>query len=194
MKNDSRIFEHPQDCSSSGSERGFGKEKVVCTFFFPHSLTPEQREDRVTSCQDIIAMADADELFFFDKIITVDETWCFACDPETKRQSSEWVGETSPRPKKLKFQRSRVMTMLIIFFRHSRRSAQRIHTGRKNNKCLILYRSNGSPPEAHSAGSSSCVLLSRFFFVVARKCARPQSCKCLPIFDTKKCYNPLSPP
>jgi len=42
-------------------------------------------------------MADADK--FFNKIITGDETWCFAYDPETKRQSSEWVGETSPRPK-----------------------------------------------------------------------------------------------
>jgi len=28
----SRIFKHPQDCSSSDSETGFGKEKVVCTF------------------------------------------------------------------------------------------------------------------------------------------------------------------
>jgi hypothetical protein len=35
---------------------------------------------------------------------------------ETKRQSSEWVGETSPQPKKLKFQRSCIKTMLIIFF------------------------------------------------------------------------------
>jgi len=26
------IAEHPQDCSSSDSERGFWKEKVVCTF------------------------------------------------------------------------------------------------------------------------------------------------------------------
>jgi DNA-directed RNA polymerase specialized sigma54-like protein len=59
-------------------------------------------------------MADADK-HFFNKIITGDETWCFAYDPETKRQSSEWVGETSPRPKKLKSQRSRIMTMLIIF-------------------------------------------------------------------------------
>jgi len=50
------------------------------------------------------------------KMIKGDETWCFAYDPETKRQSSEWVGETSPRPKKLKFQRSRIKTMLIIFF------------------------------------------------------------------------------
>ena len=54
--------------------------------------------------------------FFFKKIITGDETWCFAYDPETKRQSSEWVGETSPRLKTLKFQRFHYKTMLIIFF------------------------------------------------------------------------------
>ena len=45
-----------------------------------------------------------------------DETWCFAYDPETKQQSSDRVGETSPRPKKLKFQRSCIKAMLIIFF------------------------------------------------------------------------------
>jgi hypothetical protein len=59
-------------------------------------------------------MADADKIFF-KKIIMGHETWCFAYDPETKQQSSEWVGETPPRPKKLKFQRSRIKTMLIIF-------------------------------------------------------------------------------
>jgi len=45
-----------------------------------------------------------------------DETWCFACDPKTKRQSSDWVGETSPQPKKLKFKRSHIKAMLIISF------------------------------------------------------------------------------
>ena len=40
-----------------------GKRKL-CARFVPHSLTPEQREDRVTSCQDIIAMADVDKHFF----------------------------------------------------------------------------------------------------------------------------------
>jgi len=39
-----------------------GKRKL-CARFVPHSLTPEQREDRVTSCQDIIAMANADKTF-----------------------------------------------------------------------------------------------------------------------------------
>jgi hypothetical protein len=60
-------------------------------------------------------MADADK-FFFNKIITGDETCCFAYDPETKRQSSECVGEISSRPKKQKFQWSRIKTMLIFFF------------------------------------------------------------------------------
>jgi histone-lysine N-methyltransferase SETMAR len=92
----------------------FGKRNL-CARFVPHSLTPEQKEDRITSCQDVIAMADADK-HFFNKIITGDETPCFAYDPETKRQSSEWIGETSPGPKKLKFQKSCIKTMLIILF------------------------------------------------------------------------------
>ena len=52
---------------------------------------------------------------FWDNIITGDETWCFAYDPATKQQSAEWVGQNSPKPKKLRFQKSRVKTMLIVF-------------------------------------------------------------------------------
>jgi hypothetical protein len=37
-------------------------KRKLCAHFVPHSLTPEEREDRVTSCQEIIAMADA--IFF----------------------------------------------------------------------------------------------------------------------------------
>jgi hypothetical protein len=91
-----------------------GKRKL-CARFVPHSLTAEQREERVTSCQDIIAIANVDKNFF-NKIITEDETWCFACNHKTKRQSSEWVGETSPWPKKLKFQSSHIKTKLVILF------------------------------------------------------------------------------
>jgi histone-lysine N-methyltransferase SETMAR len=76
--------------------------RILCAGFVTHSLTPEQREDRVTSCQDIIAMAGMDKIFF-NKIIKGDETWCFAYNPEVKRQSYEWVGETSPCSNKLKF-------------------------------------------------------------------------------------------
>jgi hypothetical protein len=91
-----------------------GKRKL-CARFVPHSMTPEQMEDRVTSYKDIIAFADADK-DFCNKIITGGRDLVFAYDPETKRQSSEWVGETSPRPKDLKFQSSRNRITLIIFF------------------------------------------------------------------------------
>jgi hypothetical protein len=114
----------------------FGKIKLYARAV-PHSLTPEQKEDRVTSCQDIIAMADADKKFF-NKIITVDETWCFANDSETKRQSSEWVGATSPRPKKLKFQKSRIKTMLIIFYDSQGVVHKESVPEGKNSKCRIL--------------------------------------------------------
>jgi len=40
-----------------------GKRKL-CGRFVSHSLTSELREDRVTSWQDIVAMADADRFFF----------------------------------------------------------------------------------------------------------------------------------
>jgi len=40
-----------------------GKRKL-CARFVPHSLTPEQREDGVTSCQNINAIADADKNCF----------------------------------------------------------------------------------------------------------------------------------
>jgi hypothetical protein len=43
-------------------KKDLGKTKL-CACFVPHSLTPAQREDQVTSCQDIIAMADADKKF-----------------------------------------------------------------------------------------------------------------------------------
>jgi len=90
------------------------KKRKLCSKFVPHALTREQMDERVSECQDLLNMINGDN--FLDKVIMGDESWCFAYDPETKRQSSEWVGEHSPRPKKLRFQKSKVKTMLILFF------------------------------------------------------------------------------
>ena len=91
------------------------RKRKICSRFVPHSLTPGQKDRRIATCRDLIATADNDP-DFFKKIVTGDETWCFAYDPTTKRQSAAWVGETSSRPKKLRFQKSRVKNMLAIFF------------------------------------------------------------------------------
>ena len=87
----------------------------ICSRFVPHSLTPEQKDRRIAACRDLIATADSDP-DFFKKIVAGYETWCFAYEPTTKRQSAAWVREASPWPKKLRFQKPRLKTMLVIFF------------------------------------------------------------------------------
>jgi len=92
------------------------RKREICSRFVPHSLILEQKDRRIVACRDLIATADSDT-DFFKKIVTGDETWCFAYDRTTKRQSAAWAGETSPRPKKkIRFLKSRVKTVLVIFF------------------------------------------------------------------------------
>jgi len=91
------------------------RKRKICSRFVSHSLTPEQKDQRIAACRDLIATRDSDP-DLFKKIVIGDETWCSAYDPTTKRQSAPWFGETSPRPKKLRFQKSRVKTVLMIFF------------------------------------------------------------------------------
>jgi len=65
----------------------------ILLHFVPHSLTPEQKDWRTAACRDMIATADSDPNFF-KKTVTGDETWCFAYNLTTKRQSAAWVRET----------------------------------------------------------------------------------------------------
>lgn len=73
--------------------------RKLCARFFPHALIAEQKEQRVAACQNHLRMQETDPRFL-NKIVTGNETWCFAYDPETKKQSAEWVGPSSPRAKK----------------------------------------------------------------------------------------------
>ena len=101
------------------------EKRKICARSVPHALTTEQTQERVVYCQDLLLMGQ-DECFW-ENIITRDETWCFVYDPATKRQSAEWVGQNSPKPKKLRFQKLRVKTMLIFcFFRRRRCSSSRV--------------------------------------------------------------------
>ena len=113
IKNDNRIFEHPQDPSSSNSGSGFWKEKDVCTFCStPHDTWATGTSSYILSST--IAMADTDKTFY-KKIITEDETWCSASNPETKRQGFEWVCWDIRLAEGNESQMSRITTMLIIF-------------------------------------------------------------------------------
>ena len=66
-------------------------------------------------CQDLLGRLEI-EPNFLHKVITGDESWVFNHNPETKWQSEEWHTKGSPHPKKARMSRSRVKTMIIVFF------------------------------------------------------------------------------
>jgi len=76
----------------------------------------------------LIATADSDP-DFFKKIVTGDETWHFAYNLTTKRQTAAWVGETSPRPKKIAISEVSCEDHVGDFLRLARRNPQRICSG-----------------------------------------------------------------
>jgi len=100
-----------------------GKRKI-CARFVPHALTAEQKQERAVYCQDILLMGQDER--FWENIITCDETWCFTYDPATKRQSAEWVEQNSPKPRKMRFQKSGVKVMLVVFFQRRRCNLWRV--------------------------------------------------------------------
>jgi len=71
----------------------------VAAKFVPRLLTKEQKQNSVSVSQDLLDRLNTDENFL-KNVITGDETWVYGYDVETKVQSSQWVGKSSPRPKK----------------------------------------------------------------------------------------------
>jgi len=58
----------------------------------PKELTKEQKQGRVTICQDLLERQDDT----FGRVITGDETWVYQFVPETKQQSAQWKTANSP--------------------------------------------------------------------------------------------------
>ena len=83
--------------------------RKMCAQMVPKELTEEQKQRRVTICQDLLERQD-DSL---GRVITDDETWVYKYDSETKRQSAQWKTANSPQPKMFCQSKSRVKTMYI---------------------------------------------------------------------------------
>jgi len=89
--------------------------RKICAKLVPKNLSVEQKTNRLEICQDLQGRLKI-EPNFLDKVLIGDESWVFDYDPETKRQSSEWHTKSSPRPKKARMSRSKVKTMITVFF------------------------------------------------------------------------------
>jgi len=52
---------------------------------------------------------------FLSQLVTMDETWLYHYDPETKQQSMEWRHSGSPLLKKFRVQKSAVKVLASVF-------------------------------------------------------------------------------
>ena len=53
---------------------------------------------------------------FLSRLVSMDETWLYHYDPETKQQSMEWQHSCSPRSKKFRVQKSARKVLASIFW------------------------------------------------------------------------------
>ena len=78
----------------------------------PKMLNFLEKSSRIDVCETILTD-------YQDKlkcIITGDETWIYAYDPETNDQSSEYLAKGKARPKRVRQSRSKIKVMMIVLF------------------------------------------------------------------------------
>jgi hypothetical protein len=104
---------------STGSAHSILTEDLhVCRVvgkFVPKLLSQEQRQLCLEVARDMLECADGYPEFL-KTVITGDETWVYAYDPETKVQSLQWKHSSSPRPKKAQWVQSKVKVLLTVLF------------------------------------------------------------------------------
>ncbi len=89
--------------------------KLKCARFIPRNLTPRHLRLRLETAQKMLRLLQA-EPNYLERVITSDETWVHQYDPETRRQSSEWLAPGENRPVKARHGQSNRKCMLVTFF------------------------------------------------------------------------------
>jgi hypothetical protein len=136
IKNDSRISEHPQDYSSSDSERGFGKEKVVRTFC--STLLDTRAKGRSSHIFPRHYCDGRCRLKFFQQNYYGRWDLVFCLWPRNKGKEFWMSSWDIPSAKETEIRKVLHQDHGHNFFRLSKHSAQRIRTRGKNSKCRIL--------------------------------------------------------
>ena len=87
----------------------------VSARWVPKMLSEEQKLRRVQISKRLLDMYFEDEENFISRFVTMDETWVFHYDPESKQQSMEWRKPGERPPRKFKVVTSAKKIMLSVF-------------------------------------------------------------------------------
>lgn len=90
--------------------------KKICSRWIPHKLTIAQKRTRVDWCKEMLKKFSRGGSKHVYDIVTGDESWIYAYEPETKQQSTVWVFQDEPNPTKVVRARSTSKQMVACFF------------------------------------------------------------------------------
>jgi len=82
----------------------------------PRLLGPELKHNRVEACRELLEISDQCGEDFWQRILTVDETWLPYFNPETKVQSKEWRRRGEGPPIKARTSPSVGKVMITVFW------------------------------------------------------------------------------
>ena len=121
-----------EDCrisaKSIAEQMGISRERVgsnihedldmrkLAAKWVPKCLNANQKRQRCQSSEQLFEFFRHDPNDFLSRLVTMDETWLYHYNPETKRQSMEWLHSGSLRPKKFQVQKSAGKVLASIFF------------------------------------------------------------------------------
>ena len=89
------------------------KIKARCV---PRMLSPFQKDIRRQCCQENLELLAEDSEYFFQSLMTDDETWVYHRNPETKMVSMQWKHKTPSTPKMFRVKKSAGNVMETVFW------------------------------------------------------------------------------
>jgi len=103
---------------SIGEQLGISRERVgsniredldmrkLSAKWIPKCSEADQKRQRCQSSEQLLEFCRRDASDLLSRLVSMNETWLYHYDPETKQQSMEWRHSGSPRPKKFRVQKS----------------------------------------------------------------------------------------
>lgn len=92
---------------------------IRCARWVPKILTPLQKSTRKNACKENIWLNNLDPDFFQSQIVAGYETYVHHFEPETKRQSMQWLPIGSQAPIKAIKKLSKKKVMALMFWYHT---------------------------------------------------------------------------
>jgi len=79
-------------------------------------LNVDQKRQRCQSSEELLEFFQHNPNDFLSQLVTMDETWLYHYEPETKQHSTEWPHSGSPYPKKFRLQKSAGKILASVFW------------------------------------------------------------------------------